>query len=167
MKKCRRYTNDDKDAVSEIHQLFFPEFELHKNSFFVYEKTGYVFEDNQGISGFFILMPYSPVAFPRPVLPVHWRPYSNLAQVIAIADKRPGLMTNMIKLIVDNVEIDHFVFPLVLTAYAHTNDGKRLLRLLGFDMVEDTHYALKINSSMDVYDNLKRNIKLRVNSVDS
>ncbi len=167
MKRCRRYRKEDKGAVIDVHQFFFPDLKIHKDLFFVYEKTGYVLEDEQGISGFFLVMPYSPVAFPKPSLPVHWRPYSNLAQIIAVGDKRPGLITNMIKLIADSVELDHFVFPVVVTAYAHTNDGKRLLRILGFEMVEDKQYALQINSVSDIYRNLKRNIRLGINTGDN
>ncbi len=124
----------------------------------ILEKNGFLLSDEQGVSGYFLMVPYSPFAFPKPCFPQDWRPRSNYAHIVALGDERPGNVLRLVSGITHAIDLRHYQFPLVITSFGNSAQGRRLLDLLGFSRVDGNHYAVQVHSLNDLIAHGKQSV---------
>jgi hypothetical protein len=124
----------------------------------LYRQNGYLLQDDgdTGWSGAFVLAPYSPAFYPKPVFPNAWRPKSNFAQIQFIAYDGKEHITSVIQAFCDSMVLrNDLIFPLTVTAHASTEKGLLLqyisgfIRVFGGDLTQQEFGAVKINDPMD------------------
>jgi hypothetical protein len=130
----------------------------------VYKKHGMLIQSNGEVTGYYVLAPYAPFAYPKPWFPDHWRPKSNFAHFVALANKS-GRLHNLLSLL-HQISIDtdmrYYQFPLTITAFAESVSGARLLELCGFQEVTNRFYAVTITKGLhELVDHAKRAIMAR------
>lgn len=124
----------------------------------LYRLNGYLLQDDgdTGYSGAFVLAPYSPAFYPKPVFPNAWRPKSNFAQIQFIAYDGKEHITKIIQAFCVSMKLrDDLVFPLTVTAHASTEKGllfqyiSGFKRVFGSDLTQQEFGAVTINDPMD------------------
>ncbi|WP_163057055.1 hypothetical protein [Acidithiobacillus ferrooxidans] len=130
----------------------------------VYQKHGMLVHTNDEITGYYVLAPYAPFAYPKPWFPDHWRPKSNFAHFAALANKSGSLhhLLSLLQQISTETDMRSFIFPLTITAFAESGSGARLLELCGFQEVTDRFYAVTITKGLyELVEHAKRTIAAR------
>lgn len=130
----------------------------------VYEKHGMLIQTNGDVTGYYVLAPYAPFAYPKPWFPDHWRPKSNFAHIAALANKSGNLHNLLLLLqqISSETDMRYYHFPLTITAFAESVSGARLLEFCGFQEVTDRFYAVTITKGLyELVEQAKRTIAAR------
>ncbi len=152
----------DSRSLVEMRNHFFSE--QPNEPLLVYKKHGMLIQSSGEVTGYYVLAPYAPFAYPKPWFPDHWRPKSNFAHFAALANKS-GSLHNLLSLlhqISTETDMRYYHFPLTITAFAESASGARLLLLCGFQEVTDRFYAVTVTKGLDeLVEHAKRTIATR------
>lgn len=154
--------NENCKLLVEMRDQFFSEQPNEPLS--VYKKHGMLIKTNGEITGYYVMAPYTPSAYPKPWFPDHWRPKSNFAHFVALANKGGGLhnLLSLLQQISKNTDMKYYHFPLTITAFAESTSGRRLLKLCGFQEVTDRFYAVNITNGLhELVNHAERTIMAR------
>ncbi|MEY2335863.1 hypothetical protein [Acidithiobacillus ferrianus] len=154
--------NENCKLLVEMRDQFFSEQPNEPLS--VYKKHGMLIKTNGEITGYYVMAPYTPSAYPKPWFPDHWRPKSNFAHFVALANKSWGLhnLFSLLQQISKDTDMKYYDFPLTITAFAESVSGVRLLKLCGFQEVADRFYAVTITKGLhELVDHAERTAGVR------
>jgi hypothetical protein len=155
-------SNENGMSLLEMRNRFFAE--QPNEPLPVYQKHGALIQTNGEVTGYYVLAPYAPFAYPKPWFPDHWRPRSNFAHFVALANKSGSLhnLLSLLQQISTETDMRYYHFPLTITAFADSSIGARLLELCGFQEVTDRFYAVTITKGLhELVDHAKRIIMAR------
>ena len=132
----------------EMRNRFFSERPMEPMA--VYKRHGVIIHTDGEITGYYVLAPYAPFAYPKPWFPDHWRPMSNFAHFVALANKSGSLhnLFSLLQKISTDTDMRCYYFPLTITAFAESIAGIRLLKLCGFEEITDRFYAVTITEGL-------------------
>lgn len=121
-------------------------------------------DDQSDVRGFFSMIPYSEIGYPRPSFPTHWRPQSKLFHSGVLAYRgRYGALA-IVRAIVGESDFGDMRHPITITAELVTDAGKRFfMDVCGATQISQNAghpvAALTFAQRLDVYHIAKNRIR--------